>query len=341
MIEAGLCDNGATGATARWMRLPVVINGKAKYGDPSPPCRLTQWSPELRYTIDQIIDRLQLTPPQIARQPGRRATATDRNVADDVYTPRADENEVIASLKARGFYESPLGSGKHDITCPWVHEHTDQVDHGSAYFEPSDLYPVGGYRCQHGHGDTRRIGALLEALGVSFRTAKHKPTIKVEAGELHRIVDAAERELAASKRYYQRGGLIVAVNTDPESHATCIKPVSQPALLRALSGAAVWTRFDARSGADVVCDPPQRHIGVLFDGEGYNHLPALAGIARQPYLRPDASLVTDAGYDASTGGGWANGLRGIRGALWMGYGLRRHRAPPVRRSGWRNRLRRF
>lgn len=301
LIEAGLCDNGATGATARWMRLPVAINGKAKYGDPSPPCRLTQWSPELRYTIDQIIDRLQLTPPQPARQPGRRATAIDRNVADDVYTPRADENEVIAALKARGLYKSPLGSGKHDITCPWVHEHTDQVDHGSAYFEPSDLYPVGGYRCQHGHGDTRRIGALLEAMGVSFRAAKHKPTIKVEAGELHRIVDAAERELAASKRYYQRGGLIVAVNTDPESHATCIKPVSQPALLRALSGAAVWTRFDARSGADVVCDPPQRHIGVLFDGEGYNHLPALAGIARQPYLRPDASLVTDAGYDASTG----------------------------------------
>ncbi|MEI8158534.1 MAG: hypothetical protein WCH60_16850 [Burkholderiales bacterium] len=222
-------------------------------------------------------------------------------MADGVYTPRADENEVIAALKTRGLYKSPLGSGKHDITCPWVHEHTDQVDHGSAYFEPSDLYPVGGYRCQHGHGDTRRIGALLEALGVSFRAAKHKPTIKVEAGELHRIVDAAERELAASKRYYQRGGLIVAVNTDPESRATCIKPVSQPALLRALSGAAVWTRFDARSSADVVCDPPQRHIGVLFDGEGYNHLPALAGIARQPYLRPDASLVTDAGYDASTG----------------------------------------
>lgn len=301
LIEAGLCDNGATGAIARWMRLPVAINGKAKYGSPSPRCRLTQWNPDLRYTIEQIIEGLELTPPQPIRQQGRRAAAIDRNAADDVYTPRADENEVIAALKARGLYKSPLGSGKHDITCPWVHEHTDQVDHGSAYFEPSDLYPVGGYRCQHGHGDIRRIGALLEALGVSFRAAKHKPTIKVEAGELHRIVDAAERELAASKRYYQRGGLIVAVNTDPESQATCIKPVSQPALLRALSGAAVWTRFDARSSADVVCDPPQRHIGVLFDGEGYNHLPALAGIARQPYLRPDASLVTDAGYDASTG----------------------------------------
>ena len=301
LIDAGLCDAGATGATARWMRLPVAINGKAKYGNPSPRCRLTQWRPDLRYSIEQIIDALELTPPQPTRQPGRNVSANARHVADDVYTPRADENEVLAALKNRGLYKTPMGSGKHDITCPWVHEHGDEVDHGSAYFEPSDLYPIGGYKCLHSHGDRHRIGSLLESLGVSFRAAKHKPTIKVEAGELHRIVDAAERELAASNRYYQRGGLIVGVNTDPESRATFIKPVSPPALLRALSGAAVWTRYDARSSADVVCDPPQRHIGVLFDSEGYSHLPALAGIARQPYLRPDASLVTDAGYDASTG----------------------------------------
>ncbi|MEI8158535.1 MAG: DNA-primase RepB domain-containing protein [Burkholderiales bacterium] len=67
LIEAGLCDNGATGATARWMRLPVAINGKAKYGEPPPPCRLTQWNPALRYTIDQIIEGLELTPSQPAR----------------------------------------------------------------------------------------------------------------------------------------------------------------------------------------------------------------------------------------------------------------------------------
>ncbi len=301
LIEAGLCDAGASGATARWMRMPMAVNGKTKYGNPSPRCRLTQWSPDLRYTIEEIIDALELTPPQPTRQPGRKTSAIGRNVADDVYTPRSDENEVLAALKKRGLYKSPLGSGRHDVTCPWVHEHTDQVDHGSAYFEPSDLYPIGGYKCLHSHGDQHRIGSLLESLGVSFRAAKHKPTIKVEAGELHRIVDAAERELAASNRYYQRGGLIVSINTDPESRATFIKPVSPPALLRALSGAAVWTRYDARSSSDVVCDPPQRHIGVLFDSEGYNHLPALAGIARQPYLRPDASLVMDAGYDAPTG----------------------------------------
>lgn len=297
LTEAQLCDPGAKSPTTRYGRMPFAVNGKS---DPAFECKLTDWHPERRYSVEDIVSRLELAPPQVSTKPGKKATATDRS-ADDIYTPRADDNPVIAALKKRGLYKQPLGSGKHDVTCPWVHEHTDQVDHGSAYFEPSDLYPVGGYRCQHAHGDTRRIGALLEFLGVKVVDAKHKSTIKIEPGELHRIVDAAERELATTKRYYQRGGLIVAVNTDPESQATEIKPVSQPGLLRALSSAAIWTRFDGRAQDDVVCDPPARHVTVLFDSEGYQHLPALTGIARQPHLRPDGTLVRDAGFDPATG----------------------------------------
>lgn len=95
--------------------------------------------------------------------------------------------------------------------------------------------------------------------------------------------------------------MIVSITTDPESRETVIKPLSQPALLRALSGCAIWTRYDARSEADVVIDPPAKHVTVLYDSEVYTHLPALAGIARQPHLRTDGELVRDAGFDAPTG----------------------------------------
>ena len=301
LIEANLCDRGASGGVARWMRLPIAINGKPKYGTPPFQCRLTSWKPELRYTLDQIINSLELAPVVDTSTSGRLAAVIDRNAESNVYTPRALENQVITALKARGLYKKPVGSGIHDITCPWVTEHTDQIDHGSAYLEPCDVFPVGGYKCHHSHGDSYRIGALLEFLGVSFTEAKHKPTIKVEAGEIHRIVDAAERELTATKRYYQRGGLIVSVVTDPESGETIIRPVSQPALLKALSGCAIWTKYDSRKHGDVICDPPARHVNVLFDSEGYQHLPALTGIARQPYLRFDGSLVRDAGFDPTTG----------------------------------------
>jgi len=141
LIDAQLCDKGASGGSARWMRLPKAINGKPKYGTPAFQCKLTDWHPERRYTVDQIIDRLELAPPQEKATPGKKAAAIDRN-ADNVYTPRADENAVLAALKQRGLYKQPLGSGKHDVTCFRVHEHTDSIDHGSAYFEPSDLYPA-------------------------------------------------------------------------------------------------------------------------------------------------------------------------------------------------------
>ena len=302
MVEAGLCDPGAKSPTTRYGRLPFASNGKS---DPAFQCKLTQWHPERRYTVAQIMDALALAPPKAKTSqkatPGCKAAAIDRNAEDGVYIPRPAENEVIGALKMRGLYKQPLGSGKHDVTCPWVHEHTDQIDHGSAYSEPTDLYPIGWFKCQHGHGDKYRTGALLEFLGVTFTAAKHKPTIKAEAGNIGSIADAGERELAATKRYYQRGGLIVSITTDPESRETAIKPVSQPALLRALSGCAIWTRYDARSDADVVIDPPPKHVNVLFDSEAYAHLPALAGIARQPHLRADGTLVRDAGFDAPTG----------------------------------------
>lgn len=300
MVEARLCDPGAKSPTTRYGRLPFASNGKS---DPVFQCRLIDWHPERRYSVDDIIHRLELSPPQTKQRAatGHNSAAIAQHGADGIYTPRPAENEVISALKSRGLYKSPLGGGKHDISCPWLHEHTDQIDHGSAYFEPTDLYPIGGYKCQHGHGDVYRIGALLEFLGISLKAAKHKPTIKAQAGEIGLIADAGERELAATGRYYQRGGLIVSITTDPEYRETTIRPLSQPALLRALSGCAIWTRFDARSETDVVIDPPAKHVTVLFDSEAYSHLPALAGIARQPHLRVDGSLVRDAGFDASTG----------------------------------------
>ena len=296
LVDAQLCDRGAKSPTTRYGRLPYGSNGKTT---PLFPCRLVGWHPERRYTTAQIIERLELEPPKQKGRPTRKTGSPQ--LEDGVYSPRHAENEVITALKQRRLYKQPLGSGKHDITCPWLHEHTDQIDHGSAYFEPSDTFPIGGYKCQHGHGDTYKIGRLLAFLSVSFVAAKHKPTIKAEAGEIGRIADAAERELAATGRYYQRGGLIVSVASDPRSKETTIRPLPLPALLRALSGVAIWTRYYPRRNSDTVIDPPQKYVGVLADSESYAHLPALAGIARQPHLRPDGSIVAEAGFDEMTG----------------------------------------
>lgn len=305
LVKAGLCDPGAKGPSARLGRLPYGVNGKY-----SPPqrCRLVEWHPDRRYSIEQIVELLELEPVQpvgLRRKTrsaaGRQVQLSDGSGEDDIYRPRAAENVVLTALRQRGLYKQPLGDLKHEITCPWVHEHTGGIDNGSAYFEPTDLFPVGGFKCQHSHGDTKRISALLAELGVSFTEAKHKPTIRVTPGELHRVVDAAEQELAVSRRHYQRGGLIVNVVTDPGTQETIIKPVNANGLMRALSAGATWERFDARTKDYVVIDPPTRHVAVLYDSESYRHLPVLNGIARQPYLRQDGSLMTAAGFDPASG----------------------------------------
>jgi hypothetical protein len=157
------------------------------------------------------------------RRPKTRATQ-DRPVdGDPVWIPRPDENRVLVALRNRGLYKAPLGDGKHDITCPWVQEHTGAADGGTAYFEPDDSWPIGGFKCLHGHCAERHVRELLRFVDIEVGEARMKPTIRVVAGEIHRVVDVAERELAQSGRHYQRGGLIVTVVTDPGTRETRVQ----------------------------------------------------------------------------------------------------------------------
>ena len=261
------------------------------------------WSPELRYSVEELVAGLQLEMTQAGRPkrqgsasgagaPGRRRSGLDSAPRGKRRPGRAAEPWSLQGAAGRwqARHHLPLGAGAHGA-----------VDGGTAYFEPDDLWPIGGFKCLHGHCAERHIRDLLRMLDIEVNAARMKPTIRVMAGEIHRVVDAAERELAQSRRHYQRGGLIVTVVTDPGTRETRVQDISQPALVRALAGAATWERFDARSEDWVRTDPPARHAAVLFDSTSYPHLPVLNGLARQPYLRPDGSLMTAAGYDPATG----------------------------------------
>lgn len=305
VIDGGFCDAGSTGPESRWARLPVAINGKPKYvneaGEPF-HCRLVVWNPEKRYTPQQIIDCLQLKlAPATRPKHGTKPAAETLNIIgndDDVLTPKALENPVITALKASGLYKKPLGSGRHDVSCPWAHEHSDGLDTGAAYFDPDETYPIGGFSCMHSHGKNYKIKQLLERTGINIVMARHKPVIRIVAGDLHRVVDAAENELANNGRHYQSGGLIVSVSTDPTTGDPSIVPTSAPALTKELSIIATWEKHDGRADDWIRCDPPQRHASILYDAQYFPHLPSLGGVVRQPHFREsDGQLITQAGYD--------------------------------------------
>lgn len=298
IIAAGLCDPGAGGPTARLARLPVAINGKT---DPAFQCKLEQWNPDNRYTVEQIVEGLQLEMNAANRSAKGNGQATTLGADREIYTPRPTDNPVITTLKKKGLYKTDLGGQKHDITCPWVAEHTDQQDGGTAYYEPDTTYPLGGFSCLHGHCVKRKISSLLEWLNIEPSQARMKPTIRIMPGQLHTIADKAEEELALTKHYYQRGGFVVIVMTDPNTREICIKPMTPPALTGALSAAIHWEGYDGRAQCYMPRDPSARIVSMVYDATSYAHLPSLNGIAHQPYLREDGTLVTQSGYDSESG----------------------------------------
>ena len=113
IIEAGLCDPGSNGACARLGRLPVAINGKHKNNDGRLwHCQLKEWKPGFRYSVQQIVEGLQLDLKESSQQNRMRSKKSNQpsdQYQDDVHIPRADENPVIAALKNLGRYKQPLG----------------------------------------------------------------------------------------------------------------------------------------------------------------------------------------------------------------------------------------
>ena len=136
-------------------------------------CRLIEWRPEKRYTAQEIVDRLQLelAPAGRPKKEGKGSLRITRTAwvidGDDVLTPKAvAESRSWPRSQAKGLYKTPLGSGKHDITCPWNHEHTDGLDTGAAYFEPDELFPWADFVASIRTEDKFHIRQLLEFLGV-------------------------------------------------------------------------------------------------------------------------------------------------------------------------------
>lgn len=300
IVAHGLCDPGALGS-ARWMRLPNGVNGKAKYRTDDQPyrCKLTSWAPERRLSADELALHLKLS--EVGPlQPARPGVSSPRRRDDDVCSFPQLENPTLAALKKKGLHKRVLGAGKHEITCPWVNEHTDQVDGGACYWEPDDDHPLGGFRCQHSHGDRFHIRELLTSLEIDTEGAQNKPVIRLVGGAFDRVIRAAEEALAATGNMYQAGGSIAALHEDPSTGELRIELLSEQRLKRELARIAIWKQ-PAGDGKWRIVDPPQGHVNGLLKAGQYDVLPPLRGLARQPYFKPDGTLVLKAGYDEETG----------------------------------------
>jgi hypothetical protein len=139
----------------------------------------------------------------------------------------------------------------------------------------------------------------FEVVTNHFGMDDEKPEILVCGGNLHEVVDQAEKVLFEKGDYYQRAGMVVTVDTDPEFGGKRIRVLTKNALVKDLAVNINWKR-PTKDGVNDI-DPPARHVGVIFDSAVFKHLNILRSIVRQPYLRDDGSLMKNAGYDLATG----------------------------------------
>jgi len=282
LIEKGLCDPGASGGSARWMRLPVGINGKGQYGPEGFRCRLAQWSPTNRYTPAEIEHAL-------INQGAGASEAPTRPTNDGLHP-------LIDALKDRGQYIRPNGARRHEIVCPWAEQHSDPSDTKSYYFEPSEKFPNGGFKCFHSHGSKLGIRQLLKYLNVDANDVSIKPTVVVQPGHIVRVIGDVELALTRMGGIYHSHNILCKVRQDAITGDVQVKPLSRDRLLLDAAQAAIWERHKP-SGSVVVIDPPDKYISILLEKGDYLHIPPLYGVARQPYFYADFVLGNVEGYD--------------------------------------------
>lgn len=138
-------DPGMRGVT-RYVRLPEGVNSKASKVVNGKPfnCRMLSWQPFNRVTLEQLA-----APFNVDLHAPRRESRVDG--AAEVSDHPLLQTDVIHIKEVRS-------DGRFDITCPWVEDHTDNDDSGSAVFTNAD--GTIGFKCHHG-GCQGRTGADL------------------------------------------------------------------------------------------------------------------------------------------------------------------------------------
>lgn len=140
------------------------------------------------------------------------------------------------------------------------------------------------------------------------KAAAKGPVIRVTAGELHTVTTAAEDALLASGLpIYQRGDSLVQpiVRDVPAARgrmtrAAGLGDMNVFSMVDVLCATAEYEKFDGRTESWVRTNPPNQVAQILLSRQGRWRLPSIRGVITTPTLRPDGTLLAEAGYDAAT-----------------------------------------
>jgi hypothetical protein len=320
-------DGPSTHNVDRVMRLPGTVNypnaAKLAKGYPEQPsmARLVFADPARVYSLDELadiasngtpsgLDELEggtEPPTEESEQPApvslrarfetfllrsrkanRRYLGNTDGLTDT--SGSAMDLSMVALLKAQGFTQDDTAA----LLADWPHGSIEGRTQGKRYWE----------RCWN-NATTRpqRVGPRTDppmAGAGGLMVLDGVEVIRDNEGDLHLVVDAAERVLARTGHYYQRSGAIVRVLRDPATRGVKVAALNPPTLRAIVSGLVPWEQYDHRQRGFVRKNPTLDKIQSLHAAEDYKHLPPLLGLARQPVFREDGTLRCEPGYDPET-----------------------------------------
>jgi len=158
----GICESAATLETIKaWASTSGIVD--AKIYDPQQPIYISDpvITPRAKCPIKQE-DRIGMIDgeyEEIAELPKIKFEQQE-----SAQTPDDPKDDVIlAKLYEHGYVKSKLNPGKYDITCPWVHEHSNETDSGTIFMLPNySGFSQHAFRCQHEHCANRDLQAALD-----------------------------------------------------------------------------------------------------------------------------------------------------------------------------------
>ncbi|SPF42631.1 conserved hypothetical protein [Syntrophobacter sp. SbD1] len=218
---------------------------------------------------------------------GRRESETAR--LRDMYTRAVEQNRLFGDFE--------LLSKKHGkVTVGELLDNRDKFHNGrfSDPLEPdygddpriawANLYTNGKpYLFSHAHG------------GEKFTLHRTLQTIRIEGGELPRMVEKVLDLIKIDGSLFDRGGELTRLA------AGQIYQASQNWLLSHLTGLLRFEKFNKTEKTWKVVDCPLPVVQVISESQGEWSLPKLAGMITAPIMALDGRIIEADGYDKETG----------------------------------------
>lgn len=153
-----------------------------------------------------------------------------------------------------------------------------------------------------------RDGAAGPAVGEGDGE-ETRPVIRLLAGELSRVLDKLDAAFVEGDlAMYRQGGRLVRLVWEKiltagggQGDSLRLSTIGSAHLLERASLVARFEKWDGRIGDFVFCSCPEGVAESYIARDGDWKLPFILGVVTAPTLRPDGSVIFEAGYDKATG----------------------------------------